>query len=117
TAKDYRAEPHVQTDLAEGTHNKGLATKDERKIKFAQSRRLAIHSSRICSFLWASPVRGAPTQLPRTKIHKITERPMLIINATKNETCPICVLKAYNIRRTDPKYTSGERILFIKADG
>ncbi|CAG8605837.1 9923_t:CDS:2, partial [Ambispora leptoticha] len=47
----------------------------------------------------------ATIQLPRTKCYNTSEHPTLIINSTKDETCPIHVLKAYIIRRTDPGLT------------
>ncbi|CAG8779103.1 17304_t:CDS:1, partial [Racocetra persica] len=42
----------------------------------------------------------ATIQLPRTKNHRIVERPILIINSTSDELCPISALKAYTILRT-----------------
>ena len=57
----------------------------------------------------------ATIQLPRTKNHNTTERPTLIINSTKDELCPIRILKEYIICRTDPKYAPGKMTLFIKA--
>lgn len=52
----------------------------------------------------------ARIQLPRTKVHKITEHPTLIINSTKDGLCSIEALKAYMLIRTKPAYAPGEKI-------
>jgi len=59
----------------------------------------------------------ATIQLPRTKNHKIVERPILIINQTKDDLCPIHILKAYIVRRTNTTYAPRSKALFIKANG
>ncbi|CAG8539498.1 14107_t:CDS:10 [Dentiscutata heterogama] len=59
----------------------------------------------------------ATIQLPRTKNHKIVERPILIINSTKDDLCPIQALKTYILFRTNPTYAPGKNTLFIKANG
>lgn len=56
-------------------------------------------------------------QLPRTKNHKVTERPTLIINPTNDDLCPIHVLKKYAILRTNSIHASGSKILFTRANG
>ncbi|CAG8687729.1 5815_t:CDS:2 [Ambispora leptoticha] len=54
----------------------------------------------------------ATIQLPRTKNHKVVERPILIINPTKDELCPVNTLKAYTVLRTNSIYAPRAKALF-----
>lgn len=59
----------------------------------------------------------ATIQLPRSKIHKMTERTNLIIHSMNDDLCPVQALKTYIIRRTELSYASDHNVLFIKPDG